>query len=83
MSPAPIAISTAVALDEGATLEEVERTHTLRIIRLTYGNRAEAARILGVARSTLVRWIAAEKLAGRYPADMPEPRHGRRPGGVE
>jgi DNA-binding NtrC family response regulator len=41
------------------TLSEVERTHIRRVLQLTDGNRTRAARILGMARSTLNEKIKA------------------------
>ena len=41
--------------DPRRPLEEVEKRHILRTLELTRGNRAEAARILGISESTLYR----------------------------
>ncbi|WP_029003826.1 sigma-54-dependent transcriptional regulator [Azorhizobium doebereinerae] len=54
-TPPAFAASTAV----GETLEEVERAHMLHILHSVGGNRAEAARRLGVSRKTLDRKCAA------------------------
>lgn len=47
--------------DGGAfpTLEEVERRHIAEALEHTGGNRTHAARLLGIARSTLVRKLSA------------------------
>ena len=43
-------------------LEEVERRHILDTLRFTSGNRRRAARILGIARSTLLAKIRRYRL---------------------
>ncbi len=45
-------------------LDEVEKTMLLKALRLSQGNRALAARILGVARSTLFVMIKRHKIQG-------------------
>jgi DNA-binding NtrC family response regulator len=35
------------------TLEEIERTHIMKVLQMTEGNRTRAAQLLGIARSTL------------------------------
>ena len=42
------------------TLAEVERDHIQRAMQLSGGNKAEAARLLGISRMTLYRKLAAE-----------------------
>ena len=42
---------------QGRTLKDVERAHIIRILRETGGERAKAARILGINKSTLWRKI--------------------------
>jgi transcriptional regulator of acetoin/glycerol metabolism len=42
-------------LTELITLEEVERRHVLRVLEACYGNRTDAAKILGLDRKTLYR----------------------------
>ena len=39
-------------------LDEVEKHHTLRVLRGTQGNKSEAARRLGISRKTLERKLA-------------------------
>jgi ActR/RegA family two-component response regulator len=41
------------------TLEAVERRHIARVLESVGGNRAAAARILGVSRKTVERKLAA------------------------
>ena len=55
-----VARSTA-ALDPGErrSMAEVEREHILRVLRATDGNKAAAARMLGLDRKTLYRKLAA------------------------
>lgn len=45
-----------------ATLAEVERQHIARTLAWTGGNRRQAARLLGVARSTLLAKIRRHAL---------------------
>ena len=47
----------AAASDDWRTLRNVERQHVQRILHETGGNKAEAARVLGVAHTTLYRKI--------------------------
>ena len=46
------------------TLEEMERVMILKALRLSRGNRTEAARILGIARSTLFEMLRRYKITG-------------------
>ncbi len=46
------------------TLGEMERVMILRSLKLTRGNRAEAAKILGVARSTLFEMLKRYRIEG-------------------
>lgn len=46
------------------TLKEMERMVVLKALKLTQGNRAKAARILGVARSTLFQMLKRHKIQG-------------------
>lgn len=55
----------AAELAEGMlTLEEMERVMILRALKLAYGNRADAAKILGIARSTLFEMLKRQKIEG-------------------
>lgn len=45
-------------------LEDAERRHIAVVLRHTRGNRREAARILGIARSTLLQKIRRYELDG-------------------
>lgn len=47
--------STSPDRPQGVTLEEVEKGHVLGVLEECGGNRSEAARVLGIARSTLLR----------------------------
>ncbi len=70
------------------TLEEVERDHVRRVLRLVGGNKLRAARLLGIPRGTLYRKIEryglAEEVEGAgavEPAPSPVPdARPRRPG---
>jgi DNA-binding NtrC family response regulator len=57
-SPVPL----AAAVANGYTLRDLEREYILRVIESTYGNKAEAARILGVDRTTLYRKLEEYKV---------------------
>jgi DNA-binding NtrC family response regulator len=46
------------------TLEEMERVMLLRSLKLTRGNRADAAKLLGVARSTLFEMLKRHGIEG-------------------
>jgi transcriptional regulator with PAS, ATPase and Fis domain len=46
------------------TLDEMERVMILKALRLSRGNRATAARILGVARSTLFEMLKRHRIPG-------------------
>jgi transcriptional regulator with PAS, ATPase and Fis domain len=46
------------------SLHEMERVVLLKALKLTYGNRARAAKILGVARSTLFEMLKRHKIQG-------------------
>lgn len=53
---------------EDLTLEAVERAHIAMILRRTGGNRSEAARLLGITRTTLYKKIADYGLEDPRPA---------------
>jgi DNA-binding NtrC family response regulator len=46
------------------TLDELERRHVLEAVRLLGGNKARAAQVLGIDRSTLYRRLAEYLTAG-------------------
>ncbi|MBI2528409.1 MAG: hypothetical protein HYV93_20805 [Candidatus Rokubacteria bacterium] len=50
--------------------EEAERRHILSILQITSGNRAQAARLLGISRKTL--WKKMKRLGARYASDVTE-----------
>lgn len=50
----------------GKIREEAERDHILSVLKLTQGNRARAARILGISRKTL--WKKLKHLGVSWPA---------------
>jgi transcriptional regulator with PAS, ATPase and Fis domain len=63
----PENITETPGLELGAailTLEEMERVMLLKALRLAYGNRAKAAKILGVARSTLFEMLKRHRIRG-------------------
>jgi len=51
-------------------LEEVDREHIFGALRHTWGNRAAAARLLGIGEATMHRYIGRERAAGRLPEDL-------------
>jgi transcriptional regulator with GAF, ATPase, and Fis domain len=57
------------------TLEAMEREHVGRMLRLAGGSPVEAARLLGIARSTL--YVKMEKYGLRAPGEDPGPAAGR------
>jgi transcriptional regulator with GAF, ATPase, and Fis domain len=56
--PAEAAAPAALA-DEPATLRDLERAHIARVMQRTAGNKKEAARVLGIDRSTLYAKLKA------------------------
>jgi DNA-binding NtrC family response regulator len=48
------------AAQQGKSLEEVENAYIQKILKVAQGNKAEAARILGIDRSTLYRRLGEE-----------------------
>jgi transcriptional regulator of acetoin/glycerol metabolism len=46
------------------TLEEIKKRHMIRVLEKTKGNKANAAKILGIDRKTLYR------MAGRFGLDL-------------
>jgi Nif-specific regulatory protein len=57
--PRPAEVAAPAASDEPATLRDVERNHIARVMQRTAGNKKEAARILGIDRSTLYAKLKA------------------------
>jgi transcriptional regulator with PAS, ATPase and Fis domain len=63
----PKNISSSPSIELGAavlTLEEMERVMLVKALKLANGNRAKAAKILGVARSTLFEMLKRYKIQG-------------------
>ena len=63
----PDNVSERPELELGAailTLDEMERVLLVKALRLAHGNRAKAAKILGVARSTLFEMLKRHKIQG-------------------
>jgi len=63
----PDAIATDPSVEWGVPilrLDEMERHLILKALRLTTGNRTEAAKILGVARSTLFEMLKRHRITG-------------------
>ena len=52
----------------GKVREQAEREHIISVIRLTQGNRVQAARILGISRKTL--WKKLKQLGVSWPQDI-------------
>jgi DNA-binding NtrC family response regulator len=53
----------------GKVREQAEREHILAVLQQTDGNRARAARILGVSRKTL--WKKLKHLGLSWPPELP------------
>lgn len=63
---------TAPVQDEGLlTLDEVEKRHLMRVLRETGGNKAKAAKVLGIDRRTLYR------MAQRFGLELEDEGEGR------
>ena len=63
----PESIEENPTLDLGGSilrLDEMERLMLLKALRLTQGNRAQAAKVLGVARSTLFEMLKRHRIQG-------------------
>ncbi len=58
----PAAAAGGFDLGPRATLEAVERAHIARVLEHVGGNRSEAARVLGIGRSTLLRKLKAYEI---------------------
>jgi DNA-binding NtrC family response regulator len=54
----------------GKVRADAEREHILSVLRLTEGNRVQAARILGISRKTL--WKKLKHLGVSWPLDATE-----------
>lgn len=54
----------------GKVREQAEREHIISVLRLTEGNRVQAARILGISRKTL--WKKLKHLGVSWPLDATE-----------
>ena len=54
----------------GKVRADAEREHILSVLRLTEGNRLQAARILGISRKTL--WKKLKQLGVSWPLDATE-----------
>jgi transcriptional regulator with PAS, ATPase and Fis domain len=71
----PENISETPELELGASvlsLHEMERVVLLKALKLSHGNRAQAARILGVARSTLFEMLKRHKIVGPRSQPLPQ-----------
>jgi len=65
MTPANVMLAPQLELGAAVlTLVEMERLMILKALRIARGNRANAAKILGVARSTLFEMLKRHKIAG-------------------
>lgn len=54
----------------GKVREEAEREHIISVLKLTSGNRARAARMLGISRKTL--WKKLKQLGVSWPPRVTE-----------
>ena len=52
----------------GTVMERAERKYIISILKLTNGNRIQAARILGISRKTL--WKKLKRLGVSWPPDV-------------
>jgi two-component system NtrC family response regulator len=68
-SPAVAAETAAIGFPAAWSLDEVEKCHTLRVLRGTHGNKSEAARRLGISRKTLERKLSSWP-EGRRPTEQ-------------
>ena len=64
MSPGNIVKSPEMELGSSLSLADMERVMILKALKLAQGNRANAARILGVARSTLFEMLKRHRIIG-------------------
>lgn len=74
-SPEPSAmdVDSSSGFDLGGNLKShrlsmVEREHILRVLRSANGNKAQAARVLGVSRRALYRWLDRLAIGEKVPA---------------
>ena len=61
--------SNEIILPGVCSLKEMERVLILRALRIVKGNRTEAAKLLGIARSTLFEMIKRHKIVGPKSTD--------------
>lgn len=52
----------------GKVREQAEREHIISVLKLTDGNRAQAARVLGISRKTL--WKKLKHLGVSWPPEV-------------
>jgi DNA-binding NtrC family response regulator len=65
ITPDSVSLSPEVELGSAClTLKEMERVMILKALKLAQGNRAGAAKILGIARSTLFEMLKRHKICG-------------------
>ena len=69
-------VGTLQALDDVVTIEELERGHIVRVLKLTKGNKSRAAELLGLDRRTLYRRLEADPAlaAAAYPESVRAPK---------
>lgn len=78
--PAPEGAATEPAADAPTSLLAVERDHIARTLELARGNKAVAARLLGVSRRALYRQLERHGLHQRVPMTrIPDAGAERRP----
>ena len=67
LEPAPGGVSRRLLAPDGTPLVEVEREHIVRTLEQVHGNKAVAARMLGISRRAFYRQLERHGLHHRVP----------------
>ncbi len=70
------AVVVPMARQESTTLDEVEREHIVRTLERVHGNKALAARLLGISRRAFYRQLERHRLHRRVPGGVGGSRGG-------